>query len=264
VLKRDDYAQVARRNAEFLLNELGAPGGRLFHTWRAGVARGNGYLEDYAYLIDGLIELYQATFDPRWYTAAHELAEKMMAHFSAPGGGFYDTSDDHEELIVRPRDLQDNAVPSGNAMAAHVLLRLSGLAAEPRYLELARVALSSMQEMLTRYPLGFGQWLIALDDALAHPREVSIVGAVHDPAARALLDACATGYRPHQIVALGEAESDAASIIPLLQGRPQKDGRATAYVCVDFVCRPPVTDAGELEKLVSDQKLYDEGEQNGE
>ncbi len=252
VLKRDDYRQIAERNAEFLLNELGAPNGRLFHTWRAGIAKGNGYLEDYAHLIEGVLELYQATFDPRWYASAHELTETMIAHFGAPDGGFFDTSDDHETLIVRPRDLQDNAVPSGNAMAALALLHLSGLAVEPRYLELAQVALSLTQEMLTRYPLGFAQWLIALDYALADPREVSIVGAVHDPAAQALLDACATGYRPHQIVALGETESDGASSVPLLQGRAQKDGRATAYVCADFICHPPVTDPRELGKLVSD------------
>ncbi len=253
VLKRDDYRQIAERNAEFLLNELGAPNARLFHTWRDGAAKGNGYLEDYAHLIEGLLELYQATFEPRWYTAAHELAETMIAHFVAPGSGFFDTSDDHETLIVRPRDLQDNAVPSGNAMAVLGLLRLSGLAVEPRYLKLARVALASMRKMLARYPLGFAQWLIGLDYALAHPREVSIVGAVHDPAVRALLDACATGYRPHQIIALGKSEGNGPDRVPLLNGRSQKESRATAYVCVDSSCGLPVTDPRELGKLVSDR-----------
>ena len=124
-LEREDYREVAERNAEFLLSELRTPDGRLVHTWKAGVAKGNGFLEDYTHLIEGLIELYQTTFDPRWYVAAHELAEAMIEHFSAPGGGFYDTSDDHEALIVRLRELQDNAVPSGNAMATFVLLRLA-------------------------------------------------------------------------------------------------------------------------------------------
>ena len=169
VLGRDDYRRVAERNAEFLLNELSTSDGRLCHVWKARVAKVNGYLEDYAYLIEGLLELYQATFDPRWYLAARELAETMIEHFSAPGGGFFDTSDDHEALIVRPRELQDNAVPSGNAMATHVLLRLSGLAVEPRYPELADEALSPVQGMLARYPLGFAQWLIALDYVLSHP-----------------------------------------------------------------------------------------------
>ena len=248
VLGREDYRQVAERNASFLLSELRTADGRLLHTWKAcpersrrdGVARINGYLEDYTHLIEGLLELYQTTFDPRWYTAARELADAMIEHFSAPDGGFFDTSDDHETLIVRPRELQDNAVPSGNGMAASVLLRLAGLAVEPRYLELAQAALGPMQPLLARHPLGFGQWLIALDYALAHPREVAIVGEADATDTRALLDVCTTGYRPHQVLALG-APGDERFTVPLLRDRDQIEGRATAYVCVDFTCRPPVT-----------------------
>jgi uncharacterized protein YyaL (SSP411 family) len=213
------------------------------------VAKGNGFLEDYTHLIEGLIELYQTTFDLCWYVAAHELAEAMIEHFSAPDGGFYDTSDDHEALIVRPRELQDNAVPSGNGMAALVLSRLAGLAVEPRYLELARGMLAPMQEMLARYPLGFAQWLIALDYALAHPREVSIVGDAEAADTRTLLDVCATGYRPHQIVALGEPGVEPVTV-PVLEGRGQIDGRATAYVCLDFMCQRPVTEPEELLELI--------------
>jgi len=255
-LDRDDdstelaevYRQVAERNADFLLSELRQENGRLLRTWKAGEAKLNGYLEDYTHLIEGLLELYQTTFDPRWYRAAHELAEAMIEHFRAPEG-FYDTSDDHETLIVRPRELQDNAVPSGNGMAALVLLRLAGLAVEPRYLELARGALGPMREMLARYPLGFAQWLTGLDYVLARPREVSIVGDVEAADTQALLDACATGYRPHQIIALGEPGIEPVTV-PVLQGRGLIDGRATAYVCVDFVCQRPVTEAEELLELI--------------
>jgi uncharacterized protein YyaL (SSP411 family) len=213
------------------------------------VAKINGYLEDYAHLIEGLLELYQTTFDPRWYLAARELAEVMIEHFSAPDGGFFDTSDDHETLITRPRELQDNAVPSGNAMAAFVLLRLAGLAVEPRYAELAQRSLSQMQPLLAKYPLGFAQWLIALDYALSHPREIAIVGDPEAAETRALLDVCTTGYRPHQIVALGAPDTE-ASAVPLLQDRSQVEGRATAYVCVDFACRAPVTDPEALRALL--------------
>jgi uncharacterized protein YyaL (SSP411 family) len=255
-LERKDYQEVAERNAEFLLSELRTPEGRLYHTWKAspeqgrrgGVARVNGYLEDYTHLIEGLLELYQTTLDPRWYEAAHDLAETMIKHFSAPVG-FFDTSDDHETLIVRPRELQDNAVPSGNGMAALVLSRLAGLAVEPRYLELARGMLAPMQEMLARYPLGFAQWLIALDYVLAHPREVSIVGDAQAVDTQALLDACATGYRPHQIIALGEPGVEPVTV-PILEGRGPIDGRATAYVCIDFVCQRPVTGPEELLELI--------------
>jgi uncharacterized protein YyaL (SSP411 family) len=264
-LDRDDYRQVAERSADFLLRELRSGEGRLWHTWkacpapfgsaqdklrrRAGVAKINGYLEDYTHLVEGLLELYQTTFDPRWYQAAHELAEVMIAHFSAPGGGFFDTSDDHETLIARPRELQDNAVPSGNAMAALVLLRLAGLASEPRYAELAQRSLSQVQPLLTRYPLGFAQWLIALDYALSHPREIAIVGDPEASDTGDLLDVCTTGYRPHQIVALGAPDTE-ASAVPLLQDRSPIEGRATAYVCVDFACRTPVTDPEALQALL--------------
>ncbi|MFX1411652.1 MAG: thioredoxin domain-containing protein [Promethearchaeota archaeon] len=252
VLDRDDYRQVAERNAGFLLRELrqddggstGLTTGRLLHTWKDGIAKQNGFLEDYTHLIHGLLELYQTTFQPRWYVAARELADSMIAHFSDPDGGFYDTSDDHEELITRPRDLQDGAMPSGNAMAASVLLRLAGLAVEPRYADLAHESLRRVQSMLARVPLGFGQWLLALDYALAHPREIAIVG---DPTAddtRALLEAATTGYRPHQVVAVGTTAD-----VPLLAGRTQLDERATAYVCIDATCRPPVTDPTALLSL---------------
>jgi hypothetical protein len=250
VLKRDDYRQIAERNAEFLLSELRTPEGRLLHTWKDGEAKINGYLEDYAHLIDGLLELYQTTFESRWYLAARELAEVMIEHFSAPDGGFFDTSDDHEKLITRPRELQDNAVPSGNAMAASGLLRLAGLANEPHYAEVARRGLAQVQPLLAQHPLGFGQWLIAQDYALSHPREIAIVGDPEAADTRALLDVCTNGYRPHQLLALGAPDAE-ESAIPLLQGRDQIEGQATAYVCVDFACRPPVTDLAALQALLA-------------
>ncbi|HIQ02525.1 MAG TPA: thioredoxin domain-containing protein [Anaerolineales bacterium] len=245
-LRRDDYREAAERNGDFLLRELRAPDGRLRHTWKDGVAKVNGYLEDYTHLIEGLLELYQTTLDPRWYRAARELAEGVLQHFSGPDGGFFDTSDDHEALIVRPRELQDNAVPSGSGMATLVLTRLAGLAVEMDYAERARVALGPMQPLLARYPLGFGQWLSALDQALAPPREIAIVG---DPAAtdtRALLAVCFEGYRPHQVVAAGLTDE-----VPLLAGRPPVKGRATAYVCTGSTCHPPVTDPEPLRELLT-------------
>ncbi len=243
-LERDDYRQAAERNADFLLRELRTTNGRLWHTWRAGQAGVNGYLEDYANLAHGLIELYQTTFDPRWYLAAQELVETMTAHFAA-STGFFDTSDDHETLIVRPRELQDNAAPSGNAMAALALLQLAGLAVEPRYADLAHAVLAPLQPLLARHPLGFGQWLIALDYALSRPREIAVVGDVQAADTRSLLAVCMAGYRPHQVVAVG-LDGSATAAVPLLRGRGQVDGRATAYVCVNAVCRLPVNDPAAL------------------
>jgi uncharacterized protein YyaL (SSP411 family) len=132
-----------------------------------------------------------------------------------------------------------------------VLSRLAGLAVESRYLELAREMLGPMQEMLARYPLGFGQWLIALDYMLAHSREISIVGHTEAIDTQALLDVCATGYHPHQVVAFGEPEVEPATV-PLLEGRGLIDGRATAYVCIDFVCQRLATEPETLEALLRD------------
>jgi uncharacterized protein YyaL (SSP411 family) len=200
VLGREDYRQVAERNAVFLLRELRQENGRLLRTWKrrpervqegpsegAGEAKLNGYLEDYSYLIEGLLELYQTTFDPRWFLAAQELAESMITHFQAPDGGFFDTSDDHESLITRPRDLQDNATPSGNAMAVTTLLKLAGFTNDLRTIDIAHQALAQMQPMMSQYPLGFGQWLQALAYALSKPREIAIVGAPSFADTQALL-----------------------------------------------------------------------------
>lgn len=224
-LGRDDYREVAERNANFLLSELRTSEGRLCHTWKDGVVKSNGYLQDYTHLIEGLLELYQTTFNPRWYAAARELAEFMIALFGA-SVGFFDTGRDHESLIVRPGGLQDTALPSGNAMAALVLLRLARLAVEPEYEELARQSLSQVQPLLTQYPLGFGQWLTALDYALSYSYEVAIVGSPDSAEARALLEVCMTGYRPHQICALSSSVSGGPlsrcyAIAPPLEERPQ-------------------------------------------
>lgn len=248
VLDREDYRQTATKCAEFLLREVRSHDGRLLHTWKDESARFNGYLEDYSYFINGLLELYQTTFEPRLYLAAHELTQTMLAHFQAPGGGFYDTSDDHEALITRPRDLQDNATPSGNAMAVTALLKLAGLSSEPRYVELAHQTLAQIQPMMAQYPLGFGQWLAALSYALSHSREIVIIGQPQAPDTIALLGIAQDGYQPHQIVAVGAPDSDMS--IAAFQDRGRIGNRATAYVCANFACQAPVADPDGLRALL--------------
>ena len=248
-LDRDDYRLVAERNADFLLRELRQGNGRLRRTWKAGEAKLNGYLEDYSYLIEGLLELYQTTFVPRWFVAAQELAETMIAHFWAPEGAFYDTSDDHETLITRPRDLQDNATPSGNAMAVTVLLKLAGFTNDMRYADIAHQALAPMQLMMAQYPLGFGQWLQGLSYTLSQPREVAIVGDPKAADTRALLSVVRTDYQPFQVVACGPAGGTNAPV-PLLEGRDLVDGQAAAYVCRDFACQAPMVEPEALRALL--------------
>jgi uncharacterized protein YyaL (SSP411 family) len=173
--------------------------------------------------------------------AAQELAETMLERFADSEGTLYDTSDDHETLITRPRDLQDNATPSGNAMAITALMKLAGLTNELRYVDIAEQALAQMQPMMARYPLGFGQWLQALAYALSKPREIAIVGDPESADTQALLRIARDGYRPFQVLAWG-APSALPSAVPLLQDRGLVDGRAAAYVCRDFACRAPITE----------------------
>jgi hypothetical protein len=254
VLDRDEYRRVAEHNAEFLLSELRTSDGRLLRTWKAGGARLNAYLEDHSYLIEGLLELYQTTFEPRWFVAAQELVETMIAHYRAHDGGFYDTSDDHEALITRPRDLQDNATPSGNAMAVTALLKLAGLTNDLRYVDIAHKALAQMQSMMSEYPLGFGQWLQALSFALSQPWEIAIIGDPQSADTQALLSVVRDGYRPFQIIALGEPTAQ-PPIVPLLRDRGLVEGQgehdhSAAYVCRNFTCQVPVTTPQALEEYL--------------
>ena len=247
-LGRSDYIAVATANAGFLRARMRRDDGRLWRAWQPGLGdapgRFNAYLEDYACLADGLLALYAATFEPRWFAWARELAEAMLAHFSDPAGGFFDTSDDHEELLHRPKDVQDNATPSGNSMAAHVLLRLGLLTGEGRYWDAAEGVISGLYTAMARYPSAFAHWLGAAAFILGEPLEVAIVG---DPAAadaRALLDVVLGRYRPDLVVAAGEGE--AAAVVPLLAGRERLDDRAAAYVCRRFVCQQPVSESDAL------------------
>jgi uncharacterized protein YyaL (SSP411 family) len=173
----------------------------------------------------------------RWFGAARELADTMLAHFADPGGGFFDTSDDAEALVTRPKDLQDHAVPSGNAMAATVLLKLGSFTGEGRYTDSAERALKMVQSALSSVPTGFAQWLSALEFALGQPKEIAIVG---EAGAQELLDVVFGEYRPNQVVAWEPAGAN--SPIPLLIGRDALDGNSTMYVCRNFVCELPVTE----------------------
>ena len=153
------WAGVAARAADLLLREVRSADGRLNRSFKDGRARQAGVLEDYTHLADGLLALYQATFDERWFVAARDLADQILAHFADPAGGFFDTADDHEALITRPKGLQDNAMPSGGAMAAQVLLRLAALTGEGRYRDAAESALRGVTSVAHRYPTGFAHWL---------------------------------------------------------------------------------------------------------
>ncbi len=252
VLDRDDYRAAAEANAHFLLRHMMTGEMRLWRTWRDGVSKINGYLEDYAHVIDGLLELYMTTFNPRWYTTAQQLAETALAHFGAPGGGFYDTSDDHEALIVRPRNVQDNAMPSGNAMLAYDLLRLAAFSAETRYEQAALAVYRALGSALSEYPMAFAAMLSGVDFYVRRPVEIAIIGDPKDERTQAMLDVVHGTFRPSAVVALSAQDGDATAIPPLLRSRRLIEGVPAAYVCENFVCAAPVTTAAALAVILED------------
>jgi uncharacterized protein YyaL (SSP411 family) len=247
-LNRADYREAAVATANFIFDQLRDDSGRLHRSWKEGHgARFNAYLEDYAFLAEGLLALYQTTFDSRWYQWAFELGQIIMVHFrNEEDGGFYDTADDHEELIMRPRDIQDNAIPSGGASAANALLLLSLYSGDGSLWEVAEAAVAANSEFMARYPTGFAHWLCAADLILGQPLEVAVAGDMQADDAAALLEVVFEHYRPNVIVALGAADSN----VPLLSGRTPIDGQAAAYVCRRFVCEMPVTEPDQLRALL--------------
>jgi len=224
--------------AEFLLGPLSTPDGRLHRTWRAGVAKGTGYLEDYADVAYGLAELHVATGDPRWLIEAHRLATLAVELFAdGEGGGFFQTAADGEQLIARKKEFDDHPTPSGNAMLAYVLLRLARIWGDDELERRAVSVLRLVRDALVRAPASFGWLLVALDQYLAPHRELAIVGTPDAAVAQAALAAAA----PTDVVAFGPAEG-----VPLLAGRTALDGQPAVYVCERFACALPVTDPAEL------------------
>jgi uncharacterized protein len=240
VLGREDYVQAAVDCATFVLNEVRDPDGRLLRSWKDGHGRLSAYLEDHAFLLQALIECYEATGDPRWYGEATTLADVMIERFSDPErGGFYTTADDHEPLAARRKDLEDAPIPSGNSAAALGLLRLALLSGEGRYERHALGVLRLLFPLAARHPQAFGHLLLAADFYLAPVKEVAIVGP--EPQVRELLRVVRDSYRPHLVLATGRADG-----VPLLEGREPVDGQAAAYVCEHFICQAPVTRPDDL------------------
>jgi uncharacterized protein YyaL (SSP411 family) len=246
-LGRRDYVAAAVRNAEFLLGSMRRDG-RLLRTWKAGQARLKGYLEDHAMVSAALLDVYEATFERRWLDAARALADATLALFwDETLEGFYDTGHDHEPLIVRPRNLFDNAVPSGTSVAIETLLRLAVLTGEAIYEARALAALRPLADLMGRHPSGFGRFLCALDFHLGPKVEVALVTPGRDGDVESLGPEVFGRYLPNRVV-VGATDGDtpAAAGIPLLEGRGVVDGKPTAYVCRNYACELPVTDAAAL------------------
>ncbi len=246
VLGDSRYAAAARAAAAFILKSMRDADGRLLHSFKDGQARFNAYLDDYACLIDGLVDLYQTAFEPRWLDEALRLAEDMLSRFEDPrGGGFFFTSIDHEQLVVRVKDTQDNATPSGNGMAAHALARLSALTGRTELLGKAYATLEAMSGQLTKFAMASGQSLMALDFVLGPSQEIVLVaGGTDESTIHAMLSDLNRLFWPNKVVALRPLSLDdvilPTSLQSLLAGKSAADNQPTAYVCERGSCQSPV------------------------
>ena len=247
IFGRDDYREVAVRNAGFITTQL-MKDGRLLRTYRAGQAKLNGYLEDYAFVIEGLLAVYEATFDLKFFTLARELTDAMIARFwDEQDGGFYFTSSDHEKLITRTKDYFDNATPSGNSVAVMALLKLGLLTQHQEYSRRAVAILRSLRPAISRYPSAFGYMLCGMDFYLSEPKEIAIVGRIDSHDVRSFVEEIYSRYLPNKVVAACEpGDKAAAEAIKLLMERPAIDSKATAYVCRNYTCLAPATTAEAL------------------
>ena len=255
VLARQDYLDAAKIAGTFLLENMVEERGRLYRTHKAGRSKLNAYLEDYANAIDGLLELYQLTFEERWFIEARRLANLALDNFAAADGGFYDTSDDHEDLIVRPRNLQDNVTPSGNAMLAKQLLRLAAYTGAARYDNAARAVLKILTDAMRQYPQAFAESLNATDALVSGIIEVAVAGDRDSEEARAIFALLNRPFRPNMVTASARGDVDEHESIPLLSHRKMLEDRTTVYVCRHFACRLPVTTAAELDAVLQEQTL---------
>ena len=243
-LARDDYLDAARGCAEFVWEEMRDAAGSLLRTWKGGGARLNAYLEDHAFLVEALLDLYEATFEQVWFDRARSLADVTVARFGDPEhGGFFSTSADHEALIARRKEVGDHPIPSGNSSAAMGLLRLAALTGERPYEERALGVLRLFADPALRHPESFAHLLRAIDFHLTPTKEVALIG---DELAE-LATTVRGEHRPHLVLAGGPEGTKAPE---LLQGRTAVEGKPTAYVCESFTCKQPTTNPASLSALL--------------
>ncbi|MFQ5683497.1 MAG: thioredoxin domain-containing protein [Candidatus Binatia bacterium] len=250
------YVQAAERTVHFIFTRM-VKDGLLFHTYKAGQSKLRGYLDDYAFLTAGLLDLYEATQERSTLKRALQLGETMVDEFwDDTAGAFFYTGKSNEQLISRTKPVFDGAIPSGNASAVHGLVRLYHYTGKEDYLTKAENGLRLYYDIMDKQPLGLAHMLSALELYLEKPKEIILLGEKKDPATRELLHKIHSVYLPNKtlhVVEPGESSADASEAIsPLLEGKTQIDGKTTAYVCHNFTCSPPVTEWRDLKKLLEE------------
>jgi uncharacterized protein YyaL (SSP411 family) len=244
------YLDAAKRTIEFIFTKLFRDG-FLLHTYKNGQAKLLGYLDDYAFTAVGLIDIYEALFDRSALSRAIELAEIMLREFwDEQDGGFFSTGKSHEKLISRAKPIFDASIPSGNALATQLLLRLFHITGEERYLHYAEKVLRSYYDALESQPFGFAHLLCALDFYLEKPKEVVIVGEREDRRVEELLTKIHSVYQPNMTLQLARPNESLEKLSPLLQGKSQVGGNPTAYVCHNSTCSAPATSWDALKPLL--------------
>ena len=252
VFGRSDDLAAAEGAAAFLESNLVRHDGRLLVSFRDSQARLNAYLDDYAFLTRGLLDLYEAGFDPRHLERSEALAETMLARFeNRASGGFYFTSDDHESLLTRNHSLHDGALPAGAGVAAEVLLRLAVHRRRDDFRRSAERAFEAYHPLVRRMPSAYASLLVAADLTVDAPQEIAIVGSPTDAATRGLLSVVRGRYRGCSVVQLASPPVNDERMA-LLFGKQQLEGRPTAYVCRDYACRHPTVDPAELARQLGD------------
>ena len=250
VLNRPDYLEIARRNADFVLSYLRQEG-RLLRTFKDGQAKLNGYLEDYACFVEGLLSLFEASGELRWLEEAVRLNDTMLDQFwDTETASFYLTGRDHEKLIARVKDFYDNATPAGSSVAVFNLLKLAILTGNEEYRRKAEANLRCVKTALERYPGGFGYLLEAADFNVGPVREIAIIGARE----QAPLTPGSGGlpqYLPNKVVVVADpTDALLAAKLPLLHGKGLVAGEPAAYVCQNYSCKSPVTSPDHLHQLL--------------
>jgi uncharacterized protein len=243
------YLGAATDAASFIRDELRRDDGRLLRSWRDGRAGGPAFVDDQALMADAYLALSEATLDLSWLEESRRLADDLVRLFhDRDRGGFYQTGSDAEALVVRTKELTDNAMPSGNSAAADICQRLAFLYGEGDIERAGVSALRLVRDVMARAPAAFGHALCALDLYLSGAKEVALVGDPNGAEVRALAERVWSAFRPNLVLAAGSPGDPTTARIPLLNGRPMVEGSAAAYVCERFACRRPVTTADELER----------------
>jgi uncharacterized protein len=249
LLNRSDYLRTAEESAQFILNRLISTEGNLYRTWQNGKASQPGTLADYASLIAALNSVYNIAFDPHYYQSIRILFEKMQNIFGSQDNLYFDAAADVVDLIVRPRNLQDNATPSGNAIAAYAHWLIANYDHNPAHTDRAQQMIAQIGKLASAYPTSFGFWLQVAGLSAQTTQQIALVSDEGLPSLDPFLSIYREAYRPFSIIAARYAEQSCKSGLPaILDDRPTLNGKPTAFICQGFICRSPVTLPREFEK----------------